>query len=175
MPRRRYVGGMRQLHELPRISAPLGHFSVSRMRRPAPRVSARRALVAGPPLCGVRDDSIVADALPRPRASRAFADRVARCATSSTSSRLTSVLNDSEMGPSLTAIVAFQFSSSTASSTVAPGIHGMTRGTSISSAHACSGGADTSEGWPWVGLLGVFALAYSAFGLLGFGALMEEQ
>jgi len=38
-----------------------------------------------------------------------------------------------------------------------------------------TGGADTSEGWPWVGLLGVFALAYSAFGLLGFGALMEEQ
>src|SRR5439155_20336542 len=37
-----------------------------------------------------------------------------------------------------------------------------------------TGGASVSEGWPWVGLLGVFALAYSAFGLLGFGALMEE-
>jgi heme exporter protein B len=37
-----------------------------------------------------------------------------------------------------------------------------------------TGGASTSEGWPWVGLLGVFALAYGAFGLLGYGALMEE-
>jgi heme exporter protein B len=37
-----------------------------------------------------------------------------------------------------------------------------------------TGGAATSDGWPWVGLLTVFALAYVAFGLLGFGALVEE-
>jgi len=31
-----------------------------------------------------------------------------------------------------------------------------------------------SEGWPWLGLLTVFALAYSALGLLAFGPLMED-
>jgi heme exporter protein B len=31
-----------------------------------------------------------------------------------------------------------------------------------------------SEGWPWVGLLTVFALAYSALGLVVFGPLLEE-
>src|SRR6266568_4312398 len=54
-------------------------------------------------------------------------------------------MNDSEIGPSLTAIVAFQCESSTVSSSFAPGMHGMMRGTSISSAHACSGGAGTSN------------------------------
>ena len=32
-----------------------------------------------------------------------------------------------------------------------------------------------SEGWPWVGLLGVFALVYTAFGLVAFGPLLEES
>jgi len=32
-----------------------------------------------------------------------------------------------------------------------------------------------SEGWPWVGLLTVFALAYTALGLVVFGPLMEES
>lgn len=37
-----------------------------------------------------------------------------------------------------------------------------------------TGGAATSEGWPWVGLLGVFALAYTALGVVAFGPLLEE-
>jgi heme exporter protein B len=32
-----------------------------------------------------------------------------------------------------------------------------------------------ADGWPWVGLLGVFALVYTVAGLLGFGALLEES
>jgi len=35
-------------------------------------------------------------------------------------------------------------------------------------------GDDTAEGWPWLGLLGVFALVYLTAGLIGFGALMED-
>lgn len=31
------------------------------------------------------------------------------------------------------------------------------------------------EGWPWVGLLAVFALAYTIFGAIGFGPLLEES
>jgi heme exporter protein B len=31
-----------------------------------------------------------------------------------------------------------------------------------------------SEGWPWAGLLSVFALVYVAAGLLAFGALLED-
>jgi heme exporter protein B len=31
------------------------------------------------------------------------------------------------------------------------------------------------EGWAWVGLLAVFAAVYSAIGILGFGALLEES
>jgi heme exporter protein B len=37
------------------------------------------------------------------------------------------------------------------------------------------GGRAVSEGWPWVGLLAVFALAYTALGLVAFGPLMEES
>ena len=55
--------------------------------------------------------------------------------------------------------------------TVSPVLIGATR---AYEAALGTGGASVSEGWPWVGLLGVFALAYSAFGFLGFGALMEE-
>lgn len=32
-----------------------------------------------------------------------------------------------------------------------------------------------ADGWPWVGLLGVFALVYTVAGLLSFGALLEES
>jgi heme exporter protein B len=32
----------------------------------------------------------------------------------------------------------------------------------------------TSEGWPWVGMLTVFAFAYTALGLVAFGPLLEE-
>jgi hypothetical protein len=31
------------------------------------------------------------------------------------------------------------------------------------------------EGWPWVGLLAVFALTYTIFGAFGFGPLLEES
>jgi heme exporter protein B len=55
--------------------------------------------------------------------------------------------------------------------TVAPVLIGATR---AYEAALGTGGASPSDGWPWVGLLGVFALAYGAFGLLGFGALLEE-
>jgi heme exporter protein B len=55
--------------------------------------------------------------------------------------------------------------------TVAPVLIGATR---AYEAALGTGGASTSEGWPWVGLLAVFALMYGAFGLLGFGALLEE-
>ena len=54
---------------------------------------------------------------------------------------------------------------------VAPVLIGATRATE---AALGTGGAATSEGWPWVGLLGVFALAYIAAGLLAYGPLLEE-
>lgn len=34
---------------------------------------------------------------------------------------------------------------------------------------------EPAEGWPWVGLLGVFAAAYLLFGALAFGPLLEES
>lgn len=34
--------------------------------------------------------------------------------------------------------------------------------------------ADVADGWPWVGLVGVFALAYTAAGLVTFGPLLED-
>ncbi len=36
-------------------------------------------------------------------------------------------------------------------------------------------GTSVDDGWRWVQLLGVFAAVYFAFGLVGFGALMEES
>lgn len=39
---------------------------------------------------------------------------------------------------------------------------------------AALGGAAT-DGWPWLGLLVVFALLYLAFGTLAFGTLLEES
>lgn len=35
-------------------------------------------------------------------------------------------------------------------------------------------GGTPSEGWPWVGLMSVFAVVYVVAGALGFGPLMEE-
>ncbi len=35
-------------------------------------------------------------------------------------------------------------------------------------------GGTPSEGWPWVGLMGVFAVLYVVAGVLGFGPLLEE-
>lgn len=35
-------------------------------------------------------------------------------------------------------------------------------------------GATPTDGWPWVGLLSVFALVYTAAGLVAFGPLMED-
>ncbi len=63
----------------------------------------------------------------------------------SAASRVTSASKLSAIGPSLTASFAFQCSSSTVSVSVAPGMHGITRGTSISSAQAASGVASTSN------------------------------
>ena len=31
-----------------------------------------------------------------------------------------------------------------------------------------------SDAWPWVGLLGVFAVLFTAIGMLAFGPLLEE-
>ena len=62
---------------------------------------------------------------------------------SSTSVRLQSVANVSPIGPSFTCIVASQFESLTVSSSLAPGMHGMIRGTSMRRAQAFSGGAST--------------------------------
>jgi len=54
---------------------------------------------------------------------------------------------------------------------VAPVLIGATR---ASEAALGTGGAATSEGWPWVGLLAVFAVVYIASGVLAYGALLEE-
>ncbi|CAN5537387.1 hypothetical protein BH20ACT2_BH20ACT2_20060 [soil metagenome] len=35
-------------------------------------------------------------------------------------------------------------------------------------------GGVTTEGWPWVNLLGVFAVIYTALGVVAFGPLLEE-
>lgn len=54
---------------------------------------------------------------------------------------------------------------------VAPVLIGATRATE---AALGTGGTATSEGWPWVALLGVFALLFGAGGTLAFGPLIEE-
>jgi heme exporter protein B len=54
---------------------------------------------------------------------------------------------------------------------VAPVLIGATR--SFEAALGTSG-TSTADGWPWVGLLAVFGLAYSAMGLLAFGPLLED-
>ena len=52
---------------------------------------------------------------------------------------------------------------------VAPVLIGATRAFEA----ALSG--SPSDGWPWVGLLSVFALVYLALGLVAFGPLLEES
>ena len=88
---------------------------------------------------------MVALARPRLRVSRALAPSTTRWSASSASLRSTSVAKVSPIGPSFTCIVAFQLFSSTTSSSFAPGMQGTMRGTSMSSAHAFSGGAATSN------------------------------
>ncbi len=54
---------------------------------------------------------------------------------------------------------------------VAPVLIGATR--AVESALG-TGGAVVSEGWPWVGLLAVFAVAYGVGGSLAFGPLLDD-
>jgi heme exporter protein B len=54
---------------------------------------------------------------------------------------------------------------------VAPVLIGATRATE---AALGASGAATSEGWPWVALLVVFAALFGAGGTLAFGSLIEE-
>ena len=54
---------------------------------------------------------------------------------------------------------------------VAPVLIGATRATE--SALGASGAA-ISEGWPWVGSLGIFAALFGVGGTLAFGSLIEE-
>jgi len=54
---------------------------------------------------------------------------------------------------------------------VAPVLIGATR--AMESAFG-SGGATVSEGWPWIGLLAVFAVLFSALGSVAFGPLVDE-
>jgi len=54
---------------------------------------------------------------------------------------------------------------------VAPVLIGATRATE---AALGAGGTATSEGWPWVALLGVFALLFGVGGSFAFGPLIEE-
>ncbi|MBM3718897.1 MAG: hypothetical protein FJW53_08025 [Actinobacteria bacterium] len=54
---------------------------------------------------------------------------------------------------------------------VAPVLIGATRATEAAFG---AGGATVSEGWPWVGLLAVFAAVFGAVGSLAFGPLIDE-
>lgn len=54
---------------------------------------------------------------------------------------------------------------------VAPVLIGATRATE---AALGAGGAATSEGWPWIGLLMIFAALFGVGGTLAFGPLIEE-
>lgn len=54
---------------------------------------------------------------------------------------------------------------------VAPVLIGATRATEAAFG---AGGAQVSEGWPWVGLLAVFAVVFGAVGSLAFGPLVDE-
>lgn len=55
---------------------------------------------------------------------------------------------------------------------VAPVLIGATR--AVESALG-TGGVALSEGWPWIGLLAVFAVAFCVGGALAFGPLIEES
>ncbi|MEY4606623.1 MAG: heme exporter protein CcmB [Ilumatobacteraceae bacterium] len=53
----------------------------------------------------------------------------------------------------------------------APVLIGATRATESALG---TGGATTGEGWPWIGLLALFAVAFGVGGSLAFGALVDE-
>ena len=53
--------------------------------------------------------------------------------------------------------------------TLAPVLIGSTR------AFEAALGGETSTGWPWIGLLSIFALVYIGFGAASFGSLLEES
>jgi heme exporter protein B len=55
---------------------------------------------------------------------------------------------------------------------VSPVLIGATRATEAALGTA---GTATSEGWPWVALLAVFAIAFGIVGTLAFGPLIEES
>jgi heme exporter protein B len=55
---------------------------------------------------------------------------------------------------------------------VAPVLIGATRAVE---AALGTGGVALSEGWPWIGLLAVFAVAFGVGGALAFGPLIEES
>jgi heme exporter protein B len=55
---------------------------------------------------------------------------------------------------------------------VAPVLIGATR---AAESALGTGGAVVSEGWPWVGLLAVFAVAFGVGGSLGYGTLIDDQ
>lgn len=54
---------------------------------------------------------------------------------------------------------------------VAPVLIGATR---ASEAAFGSGGAEVSEGWAWLALLGVFAIVFATVGSIAFGPLVDE-
>jgi len=54
---------------------------------------------------------------------------------------------------------------------VAPVLIGATRATEAAFG---SGGASISEGWPWIGLLAVFAVLFGVVGAVAFGPLIDE-
>ena len=54
---------------------------------------------------------------------------------------------------------------------VAPVLIGATRATE---AALGTNGASSSEGWPWVGLLALFAVLFGAGGTIAFGSLIDE-
>jgi heme exporter protein B len=54
---------------------------------------------------------------------------------------------------------------------VAPVLIGATRATEAAFGAA---GTELSEGWPWIGLLAVFAVVFGAVGSIAFGPLVDE-
>lgn len=54
---------------------------------------------------------------------------------------------------------------------VAPVLIGATRATEAAFE---SGGAQVSEGWPWLALVGVFGVVFGVVGFLAFGSLIDE-
>ena len=54
---------------------------------------------------------------------------------------------------------------------VAPVLIGATRAVE---AALGTGGTAIADGWPWVGVISVFAVAFGAGGTLAFGPLIDE-